>query len=344
MSMKKVLIAISGGVDSAVAAALLKHQGYACTAIHMQLHPSCSPTAATDAKQSADLLNIPFQTLDFRQDFQKIIDYFIQEYNAGRTPNPCIRCNTQLKFGKLAQYAHSINADYLATGHYARIENVGGESQLFRAVDLTKDQSYALFAIPRHELSRILLPLGSLKKEEIRTIAKSLNLPIFNKPDSQDICFIPNNDYTTLLRTTPGQFIDTTGKPLGTHPGHQHFTIGQRKGLRIALGHPTYVTNIDPKTNQVTLGQKQNLLHNQLIAHEVNWLLEKIPTTPLRVRAKVRYNSPPTPATATITAPDELTVTFDASISAITPGQAVVCYHPTTDQLLTGAWIDNVIT
>jgi tRNA-specific 2-thiouridylase len=314
----------------------------------------CSSSDAADARFVAGLLNIPFYALNFQPDFNQIIDYFVAEYNAGRTPNPCVRCNEYLKFGKLARYARAVGADFVATGHYARVvhNTQTGESHLLRARDLKKDQSYVLFGIPRDELPRMLLPLGDFEKSHVRQLAHQFGLPVHNKPDSQEICFVPNNDYSTLLQARspdslrPGNFIDPDGRILGQHPGHQHFTIGQRKGTRLALGEPAYVAAIDPVQNTVTLAPRTALLHCSLTARQVNWLAGPPspvgPQEPLRVLAKVRYNSPPTPAVALMTGTDELTVRFDAPVLAITPGQAVVCYDPDTNRLLGGAWIHTV--
>jgi len=397
---KKVVVAMSGGVDSAVAAALLQRQGYECVGVFMRLgndpagdteegvvcvtekekgarrtnsppeggtpneggtrneggspnkRGCCSTSDAADARFVAGVLGIPFYALNFQQDFAGIIDYFVREYNAGRTPNPCVRCNEYLKFGKLARYARAVGAEFVATGHYARVAQACGETHLLRARDHKKDQSYALFGIPRAELPRMLLPIGELEKREVRRIAEELKLPVFNKPDSQEICFVPDNDYARLVKARapekvrPGELIDETGTVLGTHAGHQHFTIGQRKGIGLAFGHPIYVTAIDPAHNRVTLAAKAALLHRRLTARAVNWLCGPEnpvgPQTPLRVLAKVRYNSPPTAALAWMTGPDELAVQFDEPVLAITPGQAVACYEEGTDRLLGGAWIDEV--
>lgn len=381
----KVVVAMSGGVDSAVAAALLQQQGYDCIGVFMRLgndpdesptcqteppapqtrhsaistqHLShqgcCSASDATDARYVAGLLNIPFYALNFQHDFSGIIDYFVREYNAGRTPNPCVRCNEYLKFGKLARYAQAIGADFVATGHYARIAQTTDGPHLLRGKDISKDQSYVLFGVPRDELSRMLLPIGDLEKSAVRQLALDLNLPVHNKPDSQEICFVPDNDYAALVQrkspntVRPGPLVTPDGKTVGTHSGHQHFTIGQRKGVGVAFGYPIYVTHIDASTNTVTLGQKSDLLHSALIAHQVNWLAGNPagPTNPLRCMAKIRYNSPPAPATALLLAPDTLSVRFDQPLAAITPGQAVVCYSqtaPPNQRLLGGAWIESVL-
>jgi tRNA-specific 2-thiouridylase len=264
-----------------------------------------------------------------------------------------VRCNEYLKFGKLSRYARAIGADYVATGHYARIvHGENGESQLLRGLDPKKDQSYVLFGVPRDELSRMLLPIGDLEKTEVRRMAQELGLPVHNKPDSQEICFVPDNDYARLVKkkapeaVRAGEFVDTAGNVVGRHEGHQHFTIGQRKGVGLAFGHPIYVTGIDPQTNRVTVGEKDSLLHRTLRAREVNWLTGPgYPVGPqeaTRVRAKIRYNSPPVAATALMTGADELTVRFDAPVLAITPGQAVVCYEEHAERLIGGGWIEAV--
>jgi tRNA-specific 2-thiouridylase len=378
---------MSGGVDSSVAAALLKREGYDCVGVFMRLgndpgepevcalpvaevaasppagkgpqaaraahkQGCCSVNDSADARYVAGLLDIPFYALNFQHDFGGIIDYFVREYNAGRTPNPCVRCNEYLKFGKLSRYARAIGAEYVASGHYARTAVVDGETQLLRGLDAKKDQSYVLFGVPREELARMLLPIGGMRKSEVRRLAEELGLPTFNKPDSQEICFVPDNDYARLVKkrspekVRPGELVDPSGEVVGSHEGHQHFTIGQRKGIGVAFGYPIYVTRIDAETNRVTLGRKEELLHRKLTGREVNWLTgPAMPVGPqeaVRVRAKVRYNSEPAPATALMTGADELTVRFDEPVLAITPGQAVVCYDEETERLLGGAWIDGV--
>ena len=232
----------------------------------------------------AGLLDIPFYALNFQHDFGGIIDYFVREYNQGRTPNPCVRCNEYLKFGKLSRYARAIGADYVATGHYARVARVadpvhGEVTHLLRGRDHKKDQSYVLFGVPREELARMLLPIGDLEKHEVRRMAQELNLPVFNKPDSQEICFVPDNKLRARLverkspeTVRPGEFVDAEGAVVGEHAGHQHFTIGQRKGVGLAFGYPIYVTGIDADSNRVTLGRKEELLHRSLLAREVNWI------------------------------------------------------------------------
>ncbi len=352
---KTVVIAMSGGVDSSVAAALLKKQGYNCVGVFMRLgndpagadddtpvacaplkrpvsaapgsgpkphHQGCCSTGdAADARYVAGLLDIPFYALNFQRDFGGIIDYFVGEYNRGRTPNPCVRCNEYLKFGKLARYAHAMGADYVATGHYARIHrSSNGEVELWRGTDTAKDQSYVLFGVPPEELRRMLLPVGDFPKSEVRTMARDLGLPVHDKPDSQEICFVPDNNYVNLLQKRspqtlkPGHIVDAAGQVVGQHAGHQNFTLGQRRGVGVAFGYPIYVTGIDANTNTVRVGPREGLLH--------------------------RDNSPPAPATAVLNSANELRVEFDSPIPAITPGQAVVCYDG--QRLLGGGWIDAV--
>ena len=362
---------MSGGVDSSVAAALLLREGYDVMGVFMRLgspngveslqdgascdasgknrQGCCSVLDAADARRVAGMLGIPFYVLNFEEDFGRVIDYFVDEYNRGRTPNPCVRCNDWLKFGKLAKYAEAVGADFVASGHYARVEvdPSTGRKRLMRGKDHRKDQSYVLFGMSREAMERTLLPIGGFEKHEVRKIAQDLELPVFNKPDSQEICFVPNNDYGGLLkRRTPealrvGEFVTPDGKVVGTHEGHQHFTIGQRKGLRIAAGHPLYVLDIDPRANRVVVGEPAALLKRTLIARQINVLDERLreSKSPLSCQAKIRYNHSPAPATAILSDEDELTVTFDEAQSAITPGQAVVVYDG--DVVMGGGWIET---
>jgi tRNA-specific 2-thiouridylase len=384
---KKVVVAMSGGVDSSVAAALLLREGYEVIGVFMRLgspdgvesrsescdaelapptalptnagfaprtnepatHHShkqgcCSVLDAADARRVAAALGIPLYVLNFQEDFGRVIDYFISEYNRGRTPNPCVRCNDWLKFGKLAQYAEAVGADYVASGHYARIgaDPITGNKALLRGLDTHKDQSYVLFGMTRDTLDHTLLPIGDFEKPAVRAIAEELKLPVYNKPDSQEICFVPDQDYAALVKrrtpeaVKPGQLVDPAGQIIGEHPGHQHFTIGQRKGLKLALGHPVYVTDIDPVTNRVTLAQRDQLMKKSLTANQINLLTSRpIPIGhSFPCSAKIRYNHQPQSATATLISPTELRVDFDHPQSAITPGQAVVLYDQ--DVLLGG--------
>ncbi|MEO1236517.1 MAG: tRNA 2-thiouridine(34) synthase MnmA, partial [Planctomycetota bacterium] len=379
---KKVLVAMSGGVDSSVVAALLMREGYEVVGCFMRLgsddsleaadgydnmrdgeacDPSrpvrthkqgcCSVNDAGDARHVAAILGVPFYVMNFKKDFGRIIDYFVDEYNAGRTPNPCVRCNDWLKFGKLHQYARDIDCDYVASGHYAQITTPGDghRSALRRGVDHTKDQSYVLFGTPRDRLDHMLLPLGGMHKSEVRRLADEFDLPVFDKPDSQEICFVPDQDYARLVerRTPPGSFgpgaiLDTEGNELGEHPGHQHFTLGQRRGVGVALGYPIYVVDKDPVANTVTVGGRDDLLAHGCTADQTNWLIDpdEVPDDWRGCDIKIRYNSPPTPGRVRRTGRDRLEVRFDGPVSAVTPGQAVVCYDG--DRVMGGGWIDGV--
>jgi tRNA-uridine 2-sulfurtransferase len=353
-------------VDSSVAAGLLLREGYDVVGVFMRLGtPSgveqpdtdeacdrssgkqgcCSVRDAHDARRVAGLLGIPFYVLNFQDEFGKVIDYFVAEYNAGRTPNPCIRCNDWLKFGKLAQYAQAVGADYVASGHYARIGDLCGRKILMRGKDTKKDQSYVLFGISGEHLQHTLFPVGELEKPQVRAIAEELKLPVFDKPDSQEICFVPDDDYAGLVQRRspeairPGEFVDAAGKMLGTHEGHQNFTVGQRKGLRIALGARAYVVDINAQSNRVTLGTKQDLLKVNLVARDLNITHPDVrPGEDIACEVKVRYNQQPQAAAMTIR-DGEMVVRFEQAQSAITPGQAAVAYRG--DELLCGGWIQK---
>jgi len=368
---KKVLVAMSGGVDSSVAAAMLREQGYEVVGCFMRLGSEdsveevecrlpagagdgaarsgrahhqgcCSVNDAADARHVAAVLDVPFYVLNFKRDFGRIIDYFVDEYNAGRTPNPCVRCNDWLKFGKLMAYADSIDAHYVATGHYARITRHNGSVKLLRGLDHRKDQSYVLFGSLRDRLQRMLLPIGELHKSDTRKLAEQWKLPVYNKPDSQEICFVPGNDYTQLLAQRspetlrPGQVLDRAGNVVGTHEGQQRFTIGQRRGVGVALGYPLYVVHKDSQANTVTVGAKEDLLCDQLEADQTNWLIDP-PRQEIACTVKVRYNSQPVPAVVRATGEDALGVRFDEPLAAVSPGQAVVCYDG--EQVIGGGWI-----
>jgi len=371
---KKVVIAMSGGVDSSVAAALLLREGYDVVGVFMRLGSpkgvgsteaeSCDPTGgknkqgccsvldADDARRVAGLLDIPFYVLNFEDDFGRVIDYFVDEYNRGRTPNPCVRCNDWLKFGKLARYAEAVGADYVASGHYARVGvDAAGRPVLMRGLDHRKDQSYVLFGISPEALAHTLLPIGGYEKHEVRALAEAMKLPVYNKPDSQEICFVPNQDYTGLVkRRTPdrvraGELVTAAGDVVGTHAGHQHFTVGQRKGIGVGgRAVPLYVLGVDAGANRVTVGDRGELLARSLVARQVNALSEVLRATlasgrELRCSAKIRYNHAPQAASAVMTGGDELAVRFDEPQSAITPGQAVVLYDGNV--VLGGGWIDS---
>ena len=373
---EKVVVAMSGGVDSSVAAALLLRQGYDVMGVFMRLgspdgvDPStgsgqeepevcdttpgvkskqgcCSVLDAADARRVAGVLGIPLYVLNFQEDFGRVIDYFVDEYNRGRTPNPCVRCNDWLKFGKLARYAEAVGAKFVASGHYARtgLDPVSGEPALLRGLDHKKDQSYVLFGMSRQTLAHTLLPIGSYEKPSVRAIAEELKLPVFNKPDSQEICFVPNQDYAGLVkRRSPdafraGELVTTSGDVVGKHEGHQHFTIGQRRGTGVALGYPIYVVDIDAEQNRVTVGDRAATLRSSLVANQINLLSSRLRDgAELSCTAKIRYNHAPQPAVARVEG-DALHVRFPEPQHAITPGQAVVLYDG--DVVLGGGWIDS---
>ena len=356
---KKVVVAMSGGVDSSVAAALLKRDGYDVLGAFLRLgspdgveakedgcevdlskpvsrkQGCCSVNDAADARSVSALLDVPFYVLNFRDDFDRIINYFVDEYNAGRTPNPCVRCNDWLKFGRLAKYAEAAGAGYVASGHYARtgIDPVSGERALMRGVDHSKDQSYVLFGMSRETLAHTLLPIGDMYKPAVRALAEEFGLPTHAKPDSQEICFVPDQDYAGLLkRRQPdamkaGAIVDSVGTKIGEHDGHQAFTIGQRRGIGIARGVPLYVIDVNPKLNHVIVGDRDQLLRTTTIASQINLLSERARNAtvePIRCTAKIRYNAQPQPATFLRTGDDSIRITFDEPQSAITPGQAAV--------------------
>ncbi|MBL4590472.1 MAG: tRNA 2-thiouridine(34) synthase MnmA, partial [Phycisphaerales bacterium] len=321
----------------------------------------CSVGDAGDARQVAAKLNIPLYVCNFKKDFGRIIDYFVDEYAKGRTPNPCVRCNDWLKFGKLHAYAKQIDAEFIASGHYARIDRTGEQPMLLRGLDDAKDQSYVLFGAPRDRLNEMLLPIGEYRtKAEIRAIAEKYDLPVFDKPDSQEICFVPDNDYAGLVeRRRPelrikGKIIDQSGKQLGQHDGQHRFTIGQRRGIGVALGHPIYVIDKDPQANTVTVGVNESLMSTSCTAREGNWLVDESRFADWSpVLAQHRYNSPAVRAKIRIGAHKDsdtpsgregtFECVFDDPQRAVTPGQALAVYdldHPAI--VLGGGWIDAV--
>lgn len=364
----KVLLAMSGGVDSSVAAVLLKEAGHevvgcfmrhgddtdevaagpgdaAAEAPAMGHQGCCSVADACDAKHVAAILDVPLYVLNFKREFGRVIDYFVDEYNRGRTPNPCIRCNNWLKFGRLDDYARSMDADFVATGHYARVTH-DGESWLREGVDRHKDQSYVLFGTPRTMLSRMLLPVGHYHKDEIRRIAAEAGLPVHDKPDSQEICFVPDNDYMRLVRRrTPqrveaGPILDREGNVLGRHDGHQHYTVGQRRGLSLSLGHPIYVVEKNADTNAVTVGSASDTFVGGLVATETNWLVNPPSDPSFSCHVKIRSNAEAKEAEARVQG-DRLEIRFSQPQKAVSPGQAVVCYDG--DRVLGGGWIDHAV-
>jgi tRNA-specific 2-thiouridylase len=311
----------------------------------------CSASDAEDARRVADRLNSPFYAVDFQVGFDRIIDYFVDEYTHGRTPNPCVMCNNWLKFGQLFDYADSLGAEFVATGHYARLVPQAGSAlpALCRGVDDGKDQSYVLFGIDQALLPRMMLPVGDCRKNEIRQMAHEIGLRVADKRDSQEICFVADGDHANFVRrkragdtpaataSTAGEFVLTDGRVVGQHAGIEGFTIGQRKGLGIALGDPHYVVRIEPESRRVVIGTKNQLARTELTAGDSNWLID-VPAAPLHCTAKIRYNTRPVAATVTALPNKRLEVTFDDPQFGIAPGQAVVCYE--NDQVLGGGWIE----
>ncbi|MCS6850810.1 MAG: tRNA 2-thiouridine(34) synthase MnmA [Gemmataceae bacterium] len=354
--MARVVLAMSGGVDSSVAAWLLKEQGHEVIGLFMRTgvqggddrpdHKKgcCSAIDAGDARRVADQLDIPFYALDFEREFERIIDYFADEYLAGRTPNPCAVCNTWLKFGKLWSYGRQLEADFIATGHYARRVDHAGQVELHQAADPAKDQSYFLFGLRRSVLPRVLFPVGGFHKDEVRALARRVGLPVSDKPDSVEICFVPDGDHAALVRqrrperVTAGTIVDRAGRVLAEHDGIEQFTVGQRKGLGFAAGQRRYVLRILPAERQVVVGERADLLARQLTASQVNWLSEA-PPGPIRCSVKIRYRHAAAPATVVPTSATGVCVEFDEPQSAITPGQAAVFYEG--PRLLGGGWIDG---
>lgn len=364
----RVVLAMSGGVDSSAAAVLLHQQGYEVIGLFMrsgEAETTCSTTTllpvvsssanrqgccssedAADARRVADRLGIPFHSLNFQDSFRRIKDYFADEYLAGRTPNPCVMCNNWLKFGKLWDFAKQVGADHIATGHYARILHDADANSwgLYRGLDQNKDQSYVLFGIDRQLLDRILLPLGSFQKPDIRRLAADAGLRVADKKDSYEICFVPNNDYSAFLRQfrgepdTAGDFVDPEGHVLGTHSGYEQFTVGQRKGLGIAFGEPRFVVRIDSQSRRVVLGRPEDLEQSSFLAVDPNWLVEPPPANGFHCQVKVRYRQPVMPCRVDWRSGDAaLIVSPDQPLSAVAPGQAAVFYDG--DRVLGGGWI-----
>jgi len=345
MGKKRVAVAMSGGVDSSVAVALLKQAGYEVSGIHMKLwsDPNLARTIS-DLKHTCRIMDIPFHKLDLEREFRRlVIDYFCQEYSLGRTPNPCIVCNQHIKFGLLLDKALGMGAEYLATGHYARVESTPYGYRLLKATDLSKDQSYFLYTLGQKQLEHLLLPLGELSKEKVRKIAAELGLPASGRSESQDICFIPDNDYRSFIAQhisfQLGDIIDITGKVLGKHNGLAQYTVGQRHGLGLASGEQLYVIELDAANNRLVVGSKDQLLHSVLIASQLNWVSGKAPTKPISITVKVRYKAPEVAAELHLN--DRAEVRFAEPQQAITPGQSVVFYQG--DVVLGGGVIDAVL-
>ena len=354
---RRVLVALSGGVDSAVAAALLVEAGYEVIAISMLLAGNveghdggcCSIDDFQDARRVAEQLGIPYYVLNLKEAFRhRVIDVFTAEYLRGRTPNPCLLCNRDLKFDLLWQRARELDAHFVATGHYARVvyHQTQGCYQLLRGVDQRKDQSYFLFPLSQAQLARTLFPVGHLSKAAVRAKAAALSLKVAEKPESQDICFVPNGDYARFIeqqlsqdQLKAGEIIDQRGRVLGIHEGIHRFTIGQRRGLGIGgLTTPQYVTHIDSQSNRVTVGSKEHLMTRGLIAQEVNWV-ENQPTQEIKATVKIRYRHPAIPARVILQPGEKAEVWFQQSYPAVTPGQAAVFYAG--ERVLGGGWIER---
>jgi tRNA-uridine 2-sulfurtransferase len=386
--MSRIVLAMSGGVDSSVAAHLLTAEGHDVIGVFMRhgerspaacgtehgagstegapdsTHPAprssslsvlhhkqgcCTAADADDARRVADKLGIPFYALNLEAEFGRIIDYFVAEYTTGRTPNPCVQCNNWIKFGKLFDYADSVGAEFVATGHYARLaKQADGAPALLRGNDAAKDQSYVLFGIRRKLLARMMLPVGHYEKPAIRRIAASMGLRVAEKKDSQEICFVTRGRYDEFVRrrsaaVTAGELVTTGGTVLGEHAGIEGFTVGQRKGLGVALGDRKFVVRIEADSNRVVIGDRDELNRSELSARDCNWLDSQgeDASDSRRCYAQIRYNAPAQAATMTLLPEHRLHVVFDEPQFAVTPGQAVVCYDAEENQrVLGGGWIE----
>jgi len=353
---KRVVVAMSGGVDSSVSAALLKDQGYDVIGVSMQLYDPvareqgcrmktcCSLDDVLDAGRVAKKLGIPFEVIDMRAEFkQMVIDYFITEYAAGRTPNPCIRCNELIKFDALLRKAQEMGADHLATGHYARSGVDGSENRrLLTGLDPAKDQSYFLFTLTQEQLQYVQFPVGMLEKAEVRKLAAEYNLPVAQKHESQEICFIPDNDYVKFLEThgveqKPGEIVTGVGSVVGRHSGLHRYTVGQRKGLGIAWKQPLHVLAVDTGRNRVVVGTKNDLATTSLTAGQATWSF--LPdASEFRAQCRIRYRHTPAPCRVVMLDDKRFTVLFDTPQCAVTPGQAAVVYDG--EYVLGGGWIE----
>lgn len=348
MDKKKVVVGMSGGVDSSVAAYLLKQQGYDVIGVTMQIWQDeeeiknqenggcCGLSAVDDARRVATTLDIPYYVMNFKNEFKSsVMDYFVKEYLDGRTPNPCIACNRYVKWESLLKRSLDIGADYIATGHYARIIQLeNGRYTLKRSVTDAKDQTYALYNLTQYQLAHTLMPVGDYEKDRIREIAKEINLPVAHKKDSQEICFIPDNDYAAFIEREAGDqvpkegnFIDTNGNVLGKHKGITHYTIGQRKGLNLAFGKPVFVTEIKPDTNEVVLGDNADVFSQELFCNQINLMAVEDLYEPKRVLAKIRYSHKGTYCLIEKVEDDCIKCTFEEPVRAVTKGQAVVFYE-----------------
>jgi tRNA-uridine 2-sulfurtransferase len=371
-----VLLAMSGGVDSSVAASLLLKQGYEVTGVFMRhgeesaevcrvdaSQPSpllpilqgrldhkqgcCSASDALDARRVADRLSIPFYAIDMQADFKRIVDYFVDEYRSGRTPNPCVQCNNWIKFGRLFEYADAIGAEFVATGHYAQLKptvDPNSPMGLYRGIDDGKDQAYVLAGIDRQYLTRMLLPVGGFHKSDIRSMAADVGLRVADKKDSQEICFVTSGKHAEFVRarsddTRAGEVVTSNGKVVGKHSGIEGFTIGQRKGVGVAMHEPYFVVAIEPQTNRVVIGRKSELGRLHLEAVGSNWLCDVPIGESISAEVQIRYNASPQPATITLHDRMTFQVDFEQPVEGVAPGQLAVVFRD--DRVLGGGWIEK---
>ncbi len=341
--MTKVVVAMSGGVDSSVAAALLKEQGFEVAGMMLRLwsepgkedsNRCCTPDSMAQARRVAAILNIPFYVIDAKDVFREtVVEYFLEGYARGETPNPCLICNRKIRWTFLLEHALAIGAEYMATGHYARIRRDGETIQLLRAVDRSKDQSYVLHVLSQEQLKHALFPVGDYTKTEIRAIAEKHGLPTASRKDSQDLCFLAGEDYRSFIRRNaaemlePGEIVTRAGKPLGVHSGLANYTIGQRKGLGIASSVPLYVIAKDAARNALVVGTQEELGTLELTAHQVNWLSGEAPAEPFRAEVKIRYTAKEAEAWVEPIGADQVRVRFEAPQRDVTAGQAAVFYR-----------------